>query len=501
MLRHVLTVILIAGALFVPLSAGFLLVSTPEKEPPACTVAFFEEETLANPSWDGITIQLIPAERVDAYVEFRRSGTDRWKKTGVQSGAGDEPLRFNLHSLQSGTQYEYRLRCREGREAPPSPFKVKDDRPFGVRAVHTFKTLAKKEKPFRFVFMTDSHIFRWWEASVLGIDNTSVKTFSSSIRNVEELGPDFIILGGDEFLTHCNQCRGTFVDGEFTGERTISSVREGELRYRQGMRMFSPLAAEFPLFLTLGNHEGEAGFGNEGGKCNHFSNTKALSEQARLKYLPNPSEVYGGGEEGGYYSFEHAGALFVVLDVMRYVSEYPSSPEDWTLGSEQLAWLEKTLKESNAKWKFIFLHHLVGGYASRDGCYSYGRGGIRATDTGRRDGRFLGEQARLHDLFVRYGVQAVFFGHDHVFVSGEKDGVLYVLGGHPSGNAPPSWERKKVFREQYDYNEDGFPDYLIENGVVSVDVQGDSAVIRYIESNGEDASLNGRVLFEKTIFS
>jgi len=32
-----------------------------------------------------------------------------------------------------------------------------------------------------------------------------------------------------------------------------------------------------------------------------------------------------------------------------------------TLGEAQYRWLEQTLQSSNAKWKFVLLHHLIGG--------------------------------------------------------------------------------------------------------------------------------------------
>ena len=33
----------------------------------------------------------------------------------------------------------------------------------------------------------------------------------------------------------------------------------------------------------------------------------------------------------------------------------------WTLGEAQYGWLERSLQQSEAKFCFVFLHHLVGG--------------------------------------------------------------------------------------------------------------------------------------------
>jgi hypothetical protein len=34
---------------------------------------------------------------------------------------------------------------------------------------------------------------------------------------------------------------------------------------------------------------------------------------------------------------------------------------DWTLGQDQFEWLKQTLENSDAKYKFIFSHHMTGG--------------------------------------------------------------------------------------------------------------------------------------------
>jgi hypothetical protein len=96
------------------------------------------------------------------------------------------------------------------------------------------------------------------------------------------------------------------------------------------------------------------------------------------------------------------------------------------LGAEQLGWLERTLATTSAKWRFLLIHHAVGGRAGNPRNSSYGRGGGRAAQ--------VGEQARLHALMKQHGVQVMFYGHDHVFCDMVVDGIHYTLPG--SAGAP-----------------------------------------------------------------
>ena len=77
----------------------------------------------------------------------------------------------------------------------------------------------------------------------------------------------------------------------------------------------------------------------------------------------------------------------------------------------QLGWLERELKESTARWKLAVLHHPL--YSS-----------------GKKHGSDLGLRRKLEPLFVRYGVSAVFSGHDHIYErTMPQQGVQYFVTG------------------------------------------------------------------------
>ncbi|MEO8027653.1 MAG: metallophosphoesterase, partial [Bryobacteraceae bacterium] len=99
-----------------------------------------------------------------------------------------------------------------------------------------------------------------------------------------------------------------------------------------------------------------------------------------------------------YYSFKKGNVQFFVLD-----STY--------MDPKQLAWIEKELGSSTADWKICYFHHAI--YSS---------------------GKFHGSSTELREvvepLFVKYGVQVVFAGHDHVYerVKPQK-GIAYFTEG------------------------------------------------------------------------
>ncbi|NJL44396.1 MAG: hypothetical protein HC945_03735, partial [Nitrosarchaeum sp.] len=84
---------------------------------------------------------------------------------------------------------------------------------------------------------------------------------------------------------------------------------------------------------------------------------------------------------------------------------------------------------------------------------------------------------------------------------GEKDGVLYVLGGQSVGRGPALWAlRDPTFQQQYDYDGDAAADFLGERGFVGVDVSPSRTVLRYIKSDESDPLENGKVLYEHVLF-
>lgn len=108
------------------------------------------------------------------------------------------------------------------------------------------------------------------------------------------------------------------------------------------------------------------------------------------------------GMPGRWWSVERAGVLLVGLD-----SNRPNDPD-------QLAWLERTLRDTRAAWKIVALHHPP---------YSAGYQGSNQA-----------ARAAFTPLFERYGVQLVLSGHEHDYQRSRPiRGTTYVVTGAGAG--------------------------------------------------------------------
>ena len=103
-----------------------------------------------------------------------------------------------------------------------------------------------------------------------------------------------------------------------------------------------------------------------------------------------------GGER--YYTYARNNVRFFVLD-----SNYLDAP--------QLAWIEAQLQSATEDWKICYFHHPL---------YS----------DGKRHGSSVDLRVKLEPLFVKYGVNVVFSGHDHVYerLTPQK-GIQYFVSG------------------------------------------------------------------------
>ena len=99
-----------------------------------------------------------------------------------------------------------------------------------------------------------------------------------------------------------------------------------------------------------------------------------------------------------YYSYKKKNVQFFVLD-----SDY--------IDPKQKDWIERELKNSTEDWKIVYFHHPLYSSAGRHGSEV--------------DLRVL-----LEPLFVKYGVNVVFSGHDHIYERIKpQQGIYYFVSG------------------------------------------------------------------------
>jgi hypothetical protein len=356
---------------------------------------------LGRPTETSITTSLLCPTDQQVVIAYGTASGQYTAQTAAFELKAAAPQNIELTGLQPDTAYFYTV--------------LFNGAPSGE---HTFHTRRAAGSTFTFTIDADPHNRD---------PNANGELYAIALTNALTDRPDFHINLGDTFMTEKVQA---------------TTYAEAETTFTDMRPYFGIIGADAPLFLVNGNHEGELGWALPGRQS---AELPIWSTQLRQLYYPNPvpNDFYSGSSSidpalgsvrDGYYAWTWGDALFVVLDPYWYTTSKPS-PEDpntnwnWTLGKEQYDWLRSTLENSNARFKFIFIHNLVGGNAE-------GRGGIEVADLyewggNKIDGSYGFDDHRpgwgmpIHQLLVQNDVSAVFHGHDHVFVQQELDGIIY----------------------------------------------------------------------------
>ncbi len=306
---------------------------------------FVASELLGRPTDRSVTVNVVASADLEIYLEYGTESGVYINQTSVMKGSRDIPIEIAVDGLLSNTRYYYQTRYRRAGE---SEFKRRDE--------YTFHTYRPPGTTFTFSIQADAHLD----------GRSSLELYHQSLENVAAYQPDFLIDLGDTFM--CNKHSEPLTEIV----RPAPDYATVDRRYLYERGNFGKIAHSVPLFLVNGNHEGE-----EGWSLNGTSNNVAVwATMARKKYYlnPVPGVFYSGdsdeeqfvGLRESYYSWSWGDALFVVIDPYWYTTTKPkrggvSDNWRWTLGEKQYQWLRQVLETSDATFKFIFSHHMVGG--------------------------------------------------------------------------------------------------------------------------------------------
>ena len=375
---------------------------------------------LGRPTKNSITAKVLAYADRDGIIQYGPKAGAPVAKTTVFALKAGEPAEISITGLQPDTPYFYRLSTRAGSGAwTPEP-------------EHSFRTQRPPGRTFTFTVQADPHLD----------DKVEPKLLERSLLNCLSDSPDFFIDLGDTFMTD-----------KYRGSRELAAKQYVAQRYYFGL-----IGHSAPVFLVLGNHDGEMGGHRRQEDEANWSNTM------RKKYFatPIPDGFYSGDEFKhptlgllqDYHAWEWGDALFVALDPFWFSRE--SRDDNWarSLGEAQYQWFQRTLEGSKAKFKFIFLHHLVGGATPE------GRGGSEAAPFYEWGGKNQdgtdgfkeyrpGWSAPIHQLLVQNHVTIVFHGHDHIFAKQDLDVIVYQEVPQP-GN-PEKGGRDNIPRTAAEY--------------------------------------------------
>lgn len=373
------------------------------------------QELLGRPTSSSATVNVASRKEMEAYFEYGTTqGTYSGRTAVVKLGAG-VPTHTLMDGLKANTRYYYRMRYREVGASS-----------FSARIEHSFITQRPPGSTYTFVVQFDPHL----------LASNDMDAYKLSLKKMANDNPDFMIDLGDT----------AFVNRASIASLGLEGFQAHLVQRNQFVRSYFDLINHsVPLYLVLGNHEGEGS--RRDGTPN---NAAVMHSLVRKQYFPNPEPngFYTGptriepfvGLRQASYAWEWGDALFISLDPYWNAPQAPEQAGDWsvTLGREQYDWLKKTLEGSKAKYKFVFSHNLVGGLNMRGEM----RGGIETLkylEMGgyNLDGTWGFDKARpgwpmpIHPLLVANNVTAYFHGHDHLYVRQEKDGIVYQEGPVP----------------------------------------------------------------------
>lgn len=206
--------------------------------------------------------------------------------------------------------------------------------------------------------------------------------------------PNFVVIAGD------------LTDGGFEQNKF-----EWNYEYFVGL---TQLLSRIPVFPILGNGEAD-----------------------KFWYIPYHN-LYGKED---FYSVKYGNSEFFFLN--------SNLKDEFTEGKRIFNWLENSLNNSKATWKFVIMHHAP--YSSDED--DYGNTWLGSSTNGDLKIR------KITNLFDKYNVDFVFYGHLHCYEKSyrvrnnkyDKDGVYYVLAGGGGGDLEdfspfPNYFNQKKFR-------------------------------------------------------
>ena len=387
-----------------------------------------------------------------------------------------------IDGLTANTEYFYRMQ-----------YSTDSGSTWVARDEYSFVTQRDPGSSYTFDITTDSHV-----NILLG----DADTWEDTLNDVLDDEPDFLIDLGDTF------------DMRSLSEGDVSGA---ENSYKFQLPFFNIISHSTSIFLVAGNHEQQEAWHLTG----DATSLSVIGTNAQKKYYLNPvpdGSFYTGDEstypylsgdhlKEDYYSWEWGDALFVVISPYWYTTTKPYVSDlgggeddwvgsgdawDWTLGQDQFDWLEETLENSTASYKFLFMHQLVSD-ASLSGQEDYGHAGANHANLVEwggynEDGTTWGwdtersgwDDNPIHQVLVANGVSAVFHGHDHQYAYEMRDGIVY--------QTVPSAGFDGQGFDMYTSG-DGYTIQAMDNpGHLRVRVAPDETCVDYIETNASSSS-------------
>lgn len=338
-------------------------------------------QLVGEPTAHSFSMTLKANVNLRAYVEYGYTPTTLAGKSSTYKILRGAKSNLLVSGLKPESQVYYRVR-----------YSLSTSNNFSALAQRSIKTTSNSQNA-TFAIQADPHMD----------ENSSEDVYKGTLKQVVAASPAFLMDLGDIFMV------------DKLTDKSESNIRA---RYELMKGYYSALGS-IPLKICLGNHDGELGY------------SKFNTKNFRKEYFPEQTG------DLAYYSFTGPDQLHIVLDPFTYTTKNPSSAGwEWTLGKAQYDWLVSTLKKSQERHKFIYIHHLLVGDQTSRGGVEIAKfnewGGNNSDGTYGFDTNRPGWGKPIHQLLLDYKVAFVFKGHDHLYVKQELDGIVYQTLPQPS---------------------------------------------------------------------
>ena len=239
----------------------------------------------------------------------------------------------------------------------------------------TNKDTSKDDESFTFVFMTDIH---------LQPEKNAVEGFNKAIDSVNKLNPEFVITGGDLVMDVLGQ--------DFERSEMLYNL------YNKSLQRFN-----MPVYNTMGNHEIFGIYKESGVERDHPEYGEKMYENRIGKR---------------YYSFDHKGWHFMILDGIEDTGE---SSYIGKIDSVQIEWIKSDLKKLNPEIPIIASVHIP----FITVVTQLQKGSLEPN----RESTVITNSKEVLSLFEPYNLQLVLQGHLHFLEDIYANGTHFLTGG------------------------------------------------------------------------
>ncbi|MBI78987.1 MAG: hypothetical protein CMQ51_01010 [Gammaproteobacteria bacterium] len=512
-----------------------------------------ENIIIGKPTNNSIMISIMAIENTAIYINYGLDERNYTNKTEIIHSSKDQTAIFNIDKLMPNTQYYYRANYKS---SDNEKFYAGDTNSFwtqrSIGSSFTFGVQGDSHPErlcdeFGYGMGISANQRNSGEARGCMYDP---ELYKKTLRMVDEDRPDLYFMLGDDFSI--SNLLPNYFQGDDSGF-SQSIVDDIYINQRNFLRIMANSTALFPV---NGNHE-EARLSLLNTPL-HNSSIFAGNARNRYFPVPTPNTFYSGNEKpiegigllGDYFSFRWGDALFISIDpywhstrvteriggmgisrvtrpeVLRgtnpgantggmdsgtamgvgtkawaeiegdWIRLTQSSGNLWdaTIGDRQYQFLKKTLEESDAKYKFIFMHHVLGtGRGGVERATKYEWGGYNDKDEWEFDQERPSWGLPIHQLLVKNNVSIVFQAHDHLFAKQELDGIIYQSVPNP---ADPGYQ--EINFQAYKTG-----DLLPNSGYLNVEVSPENVKVTYkrsyLDKDETDSAMHGQIDYQYTI--